>query len=203
MTKQQACEKWVGEFNAIPQSMIQALHNADIDAWQELTKPRVGDEVYHYPSNKTGEIVAVYTTSEKELDVNFDSTIETVSMDDVVAERYTSLPTWGTMWSFGDGCDDHWLAEMGGVQTLSDHGFRIYEHDEFGYFFGIDGAGYNFYEQHWLPLYDARGLQWHDKEIENVQSKSSLKEALKANAERSKAEFGAPSAPRKSIDLEV
>lgn len=31
---------------------------------------------------------------------------------------------------------------------------------------GIDGAGYNFYEAHWLPLYNARGLQWHDTETE-------------------------------------
>ena len=43
-------------------------------------------------------------------------------------------------------------------------GFRIYESEEFGYFFGIDGAGYNFYDSHWIPLYDARGLKWHREE---------------------------------------
>ena len=36
----------------------------------------------------------------------------------------------------------------------------------FGYFFGIDGAGYSFYEEHWIPLYKARGLQWHKTEGE-------------------------------------
>ena len=34
----------------------------------------------------------------------------------------------------------------------------------FGYIFGIDGAGYDFYEDHWIPLYKERGIQWHDKE---------------------------------------
>ncbi|MCL2447245.1 MAG: hypothetical protein FWD06_10815 [Oscillospiraceae bacterium] len=175
MTKQQACEKWVGEFNAIPQSMIQALHNADIDGWQELTQPRVGDEVYHYPSNEIGEIVEVFQdhaqSKYNEFAVRIGDEIMECGVDDIAVERYSSLPAWGTMWSFGDGCDDHWLTSEEGVQIMSDHDFRIYEHDDFGYFFGIDGAGYNFYEQHWLPLYEARGLQWHDKEIENVELK--------------------------------
>ena len=35
-----------------------------------------------------------------------------------------------------------------------------------GYFFGIDGAGYSFYEEHWIPLYKARGLQWHKENEE-------------------------------------
>ena len=51
---------------------------------------------------------------------------------------------------------------------MADCGFRIYESEEFGYFFGIDGAGYSFYEEHWIPLYKQRGLQWHktDEETE-------------------------------------
>ena len=43
----------------------------------------------------------------------------------------------------------------------------MYESGEFGYFFGIDGAGYDFYECHWIPLYKARGLQWHDEMTES------------------------------------
>ena len=49
---------------------------------------------------------------------------------------------------------------------MSNCGFRIYESEEFGYFFGIDGAGYDFYESHWEPLYKARGLHWHDPQAE-------------------------------------
>ena len=76
------------------------------------------------------------------------------------------LPMWGTMWSFGDSCDDWWLEEDNGIELMSQCGFRIYESEEFGYFFGIDGAGYDFYAEHWIPLYKARGLQWHEMETE-------------------------------------
>ena len=49
---------------------------------------------------------------------------------------------------------------------MSECGFRIYKHEEWGCFFGIDGAGYNFYDAHWIPLYKARGLKWHDEAAE-------------------------------------
>ena len=49
---------------------------------------------------------------------------------------------------------------------MSECGFRIYENDEIGYFFGIDKAGYDFYESHWVPLYKKRGLLWHDERAE-------------------------------------
>ena len=67
------------------------------------------------------------------------------------------------MWSFGDEVDDYWLEEKGGLRVMSQCGFRIYKSGEFGYFFGIDGAGYDFYEAHWTPLYEARGMKWHDE----------------------------------------
>lgn len=77
---------------------------------------------------------------------------------------YDFLPIWGVMWSFGDSCDDYWLEEENGIEIMSKLGFRIYHHEEFGYFFGIDGAGYDFYSEHWIPLYKARGLHWHKEE---------------------------------------
>ena len=43
-------------------------------------------------------------------------------------------------------------------------GFVVCESIDYGYFFGIDGGGYDFYNAHWLPLYKARGLQWHEEE---------------------------------------
>ena len=77
-------------------------------------------------------------------------------------EEYDFLPMWGTMWQFADCIDVEWMVNHDGSRALTDCGFRIYESDEFGYFFGIDGAGYDFYEEHWIPLYLARGLKWHE-----------------------------------------
>lgn len=81
-------------------------------------------------------------------------------------DKYYSgeLPAWGTMWNFGSSFDENWIEKEKNLKTMSECGFRIYHHHEWGYFFGIDGGGYDFYEAHWVPLYDARGLQWHKAE---------------------------------------
>lgn len=187
MTKREATEKWVGEFNAIPHGMIEALwtHAGQYEGadWQEVTKPRVGDTVWSNDHQETGEIVHIYDTGEPEADVRFGDTVETLSLDDISVEYDSLFPMWGTMWSFGNSMDDYWLDELDGLQIMSDHGFRIYEHEEFGYFFGIDGAGYSFYDHHWSPLYEARGLQWHEKEIDQ---NLSLSDDLETSAEKSK-----------------
>lgn len=74
------------------------------------------------------------------------------------------LPMWGTMWSFSEPMDDWWLEEKNGLEAMARCGFRIYRQEDYGYIFGIDGAGYDFYEDHWIPLYKERGIQWHDTE---------------------------------------
>ena len=71
------------------------------------------------------------------------------------------LPAWDTMWSFDDISDIQWLDDIKNRKAMAACGFRIYEQEDFGYIFGIDGYGYDFYEAHWIPLYEARGLLWH------------------------------------------
>ena len=93
-----------------------------------------------------------------ELDI--DSVYELTTPD----EYDDFLPMWSTMWTFGESLDEDWAREN--IEIMQDCGFRVYENDDFGIIFGIDGAGYNFYENHWIPLYKARGLKWHDKEVE-------------------------------------
>lgn len=73
------------------------------------------------------------------------------------------LPMWSTMWTFGESLDEDWAREN--IEIMESCGFRVYDSEDFGIIFGIDGAGYNFYESHWIPLYKARGLKWHDKEV--------------------------------------
>jgi len=71
------------------------------------------------------------------------------------------LPMWGTMWSFRDDVDNWWLENEENMKAMAECGFRIYDQEDYGYVFGVDGAGYDFYEAHWIPLYKARGLCWH------------------------------------------
>ena len=90
-----------------------------------------------------------------ELDI--DSVYELTTPD----EYDDFLPMWSTMWTFGESLDEDWAREN--IRVMQDCGFRVYESEDFGIILGIDGAGYNFYESHWIPLYKARGLKWHNE----------------------------------------
>lgn len=163
-TIREATEAWVREMNAIPQGMISRLFQDHPEDWTEVTKPNKYDRVYVFENRDYGEITEI-EDDEYTIELN-DGTEVKCNEDDFELERDDYFPMWGTMWSFGDSCDDWWLEEDNGIKLMSECGFRIYESEEFGYFFGIDGAGYNFYTEHWIPLYKARGLQWHEIETE-------------------------------------
>lgn len=165
-TIKEAAQKWVSEFNVFPQDMIKKLIKMEPDMWQEVTKPTAGDRVYVFhaqgmPYGCVGKITGFLEKSDAYLvDLDDGRTIE-VEESGMQVERYDFLPMWGTMWQFGDSLDEHWLEANDGIRIMSDCGFRIYRHDEWGHFFGIDGAGYSFYENHWIPAYEKRGLMWH------------------------------------------
>lgn len=169
ITINEAAHQWVSEFNAIPQGMIEKLMRADPEDWHEVTLPSGGDRVYVYnlpdevdTLEHGGELQSYDEENDLWCVKLDDGTLVSVDEDDFDVEYDDGLPMWGTMWSFGDSADDWWLIEDCGIRLMSECGFRIFESEEFGYFFGIDGAGYDFYEAHWLPLYNKRGLQWHD-----------------------------------------
>lgn len=133
--------------------------------------PRVCDRVYvcnlpdgcedYDPNGEIENIVGdVYL-----INLEDGNTVE-LGADDFEVERDSILPMWGWLWSFSDSADDYFMDELDGIKKMSECGFRIYEHDEWGYFFGIDGCGYSFYDEHWIPLYKKRGLQWHDPKAE-------------------------------------
>ena len=163
-TIKEAAEAWVREMNAIPREMVLRLMSADPDDWSEVTRPAKYDRVYVYGEEEYGEITEVDDDTYS-VELNNGSEIKCAE-DDFEVCRNDVLPMWGTMWSFGDNIDDYWLEEKNGLELMSRCGFHIYQSEEFGYFFGIDGAGYDFYEDHWIPLYKARGLHWHKESEE-------------------------------------
>ena len=171
MTIKEAAEKWVDGFDAIQQGMIAKLMEYEPDEWEEVTIPTVGDLAHVYDLVKYGEIIKIHGESNERLyDIQMQGSnvIYTGSADSFFIEHDTQLPMWGTMWSFRDTCDIRWIEKGDGLEALSECGFRVYESAEFGHFFGIDGAGYDFVEQHWIPLYKARGLLWHDLSGDNL-----------------------------------
>lgn len=174
MTINEAAHQWVGEFNAIPRGMIEKLMLAYPEDWSEITAPVRGDvvDVCNLPDkvnmlDSIGKIRSYDAESDLyciELD---DGTLVSCCESDFQVLREDILPSWSTMWSFSDSADYGWLSDYDGTQKMSECGFRIFENNEFGYFFGIDGAGYSFYEIHWEPLYKARGLRRHDEKAEH------------------------------------
>lgn len=173
-TIREAAQEWVREFDAISRGMIEELMEHRPDDWQEITLPCVGDrvQVYDVPGDeegeydfKEGEIISIDDGGDDpEYLVDLDDG-PTVGVDSVdVISRYDSLPMWGYMWQMHDITDTDWAESEEGLKALSRCGFRVYQSDDYGIFFGIDAAGLDFYDAFWIPLYKARGLQWHDKE---------------------------------------
>lgn len=66
---------------------------------------------------------------------------------------------WGTMWTFRSLLDAEWA--LNNADILNQCGIVAYYTESLGVVFGIDGAGYDFYGEHWIPLYKKRGLKWH------------------------------------------
>lgn len=87
--------------------------------------------------------------------------IEMLTKEDDYMYGYPAA--WGWMWTFDEILDEDWARENPDI--IQQCGFVMYEHENLGIVLGIDGAGYNFYDQHWIPLYKARGLQWHEEEV--------------------------------------
>lgn len=172
MTINDAAHEWVREFNAISRGIIEILMAHDPDSWLEVTLPTVGDRVYMLEATggnpaQEGEITEIWKASDiYTIHLDNGNSIN-LTQEEFEVQYDNVLPMWGTMWSFGDICDEDWLMDVG-LRAVSNCGFRVFKSDDFGYFFGIDGAGYDFYEAHWEPLYKARGLKWHDPAAERT-----------------------------------
>ena len=154
---EESTREWVNGFNAVEQELIKESLSVNIDNWGELTPLVKGDYVVVWGSKGevNGEIEEV--NYEKEIAI-VDG--EEFNIDELEKEQ-DLLPMWSTMWTFGDRIDEEWARRH--LVKMAELGFRIYEYYPTGtLYFGIDGCGYNFYEAHWIPLYKARGLRWHE-----------------------------------------
>ena len=177
-TIKEAAHEWVETFNAIPMSAIRKINEYDLERTGtetivEITPPAKGDSIYVFSgeyAGKTGEIIKTNKEEDLLYEVEFDSdpnNVYTVDSNSFEVTRYDPLPMWGTMWALTDPVDVEWATGtyLGpNLKKIAECGFRIYESEDFGILLGIDGAGYDFYESHWIPLYKARGLHWHEEE---------------------------------------
>lgn len=162
MSKKEACQEWVNSFNAISQSLIGRAFKNDIDNWFELTPVTEGQDVWSDEYQGTYEIISIDKENKTAI-IDIDGEKQETELNELTKEYEGWLPMWGTMWTFGEGIDEDWAREN--LEILAECGFRIFEDGVTGdIYIGIDGAGYDFYEMHWIPLYEARGLKWHSED---------------------------------------
>ena len=81
-------------------------------------------------------------------------------LDDAGEYAPVDVPMWGTFFMPKTSLDADWLADN--AESVASLGFTLIYRDGDFWGLGIDGAGYDFYEAHWLPLYRLRGFRWHD-----------------------------------------
>lgn len=170
-TIREAAERWVNEMNFISTNLIKDAVREKEYIWNDLTPLTVGTEVFCGKAiNLSGDVYDGYgrivKISGDSIVVKMFDTDENVLVDkrNVEEECREYFPMWGTMFQPKERIDEDWIEEN--LQKVADCGFRIYEHDDYGIFLGINGCGYDFYEEHWIPLYKARGLRWHDEKEE-------------------------------------
>lgn len=161
----EAAHAWVREFNAYPIGVISKL--CEYEEVEEVTPPTAYDRVSIWGGEHEGTDGEIVKRDGDKYVVLLDNG-EKIEVDerDIYVERDDMLPMWGWMWAFGDSIDDEWLSRDDNLRIMADCGFRIYKQEDIGYLFGIDGAGYDFYSEHWIPLYKARGLHWHKEKEE-------------------------------------
>lgn len=167
MNIKEAAELWVNrDMTRIPLSVIEKLlevsNYCDI---VELTPVTKNSRVWSNEYQESGGVVKITENDDGDLiaTVDFDSGEQhNTPVDDLSVNYDDYLPMWGAMWAFDDPCDCDWLSDEDNQRKMAECGFRIYKSEDYGYIFGIDGAGYSFYDEHWIPLYKVRGLKWHD-----------------------------------------
>lgn len=167
-TLEEAVMAWVDSFYAIPRSVVKKLQLFNEDDIWEITPITVGDTVSVYCGDFLGETGTVIAINGDTVEVALDGINIHVECneDDCEREEYLSLPLWKTMWAFNETADIDWLTGLGGYKAMANCGFRIFGSEDYGFIFGIDGAGYDFVAKHWVPLYKARGLQWFNEKSE-------------------------------------
>ena len=160
MRKIEAVERMVKqEFNAIPLTLIEKAY-PNIDGWHNITPLLDGDYVIY--EGEEVEIIEKLGDDNSYIIEDIEGGRFTVNSYEVDCENLSIFQMWGTVWQ-SVGLQSEWIGRN--LDTVADCGFEIYEADDLdGYILGVDGAGYDFYEAHWVPLYEAQNLKWHDEE---------------------------------------
>ena len=152
---------------AIPSTVAEKLQKlSEYTDFEDITPISTDDKVWSDKEQGVGYVTNIYIDEDGEEKIVVDFDGEEIECDryDLSREEFGDLPMWGCLWAFNDMCDKEWIEKYENQIKMAELGFKLYDSEDYGIAFGIDGCGYDFYEAHWIPLYKARGLHWHDEQ---------------------------------------
>jgi hypothetical protein len=154
MTKQEAMKLWINrDWSNIPGSLVERAFKENTEELELLAGgSRVSDccddaDLRESTDKDTDEKVYTCDACEKECETHWSGA------------EYAWPAAWGKMFIPEDPCDRRWIENN--ADAVAALGFIVYTSDETGIILGIDGAGFDFYAERWMPLYDLRGFKWH------------------------------------------
>lgn len=175
---EQAARRLVEGFDAVPQSWA-SLVAEHIDGDECVAMPMWGtlfkvsnmdegniskllrepvpsdiNELIEFMDDHGIEASSLYMSNAMELIALAASDPEDIDEDDIEQLRQAVIDEWRESQD-----EDAFLADSG-WQDVGGTGLIAREFDG-RLLLGINGAGYDFYESHWVPLYLALGYQWH------------------------------------------
>lgn len=153
-TIEEAAKAWVNrDFDNIPGSLLERAYKAEPEDLELLAGGK--RECGH-----CGEEWEPIPDPDLEEDVCKACKVGTLKQSRWAGAEYAWPAGWGTLWHPNERADEDWIRDN--AETVAACGFIVYEADETGILLGIDGGGYDFYAEHWMPLYVTRGLKWHE-----------------------------------------
>jgi len=134
----EACKKWIRcHFSSIPTSLLERAYGPTFEEI-EILAPTLDDykAEFIHGDNCDGECdTCIYRPCE-----------------DQYYSEVPKIPMWGWVFVPDVSLDAEWIEENA-RKIYAECGIFVYRTDEIGVYLGINGAGYDFYEAHWLPLY--------------------------------------------------
>ena len=143
------CELWLGrDYSMLPSALIQRAYEGSCFEDIEIVAPTFEQfKKEYFAENCSEDDYDCEDCPHEDCYMGYD-------------DDNPKLPMWGWLFRPNNNMDEEWIRKN--TDKVGECGIIVYETEEIGIYLGINGAGYDFYESHWIPLYLARGLKWHE-----------------------------------------
>jgi len=156
-----ATEAWVAQFNEVPGSVIEKMAKADEDM-RKYAGPR-GVRCDRCRAEFDGDLAGNCSLlcekcGHENRWMQCDSCGYSLLFIYVEPSVFPCGP--GPLFA-PPSADRQWF--LRNAKAVAGLGFFVFESEDYGVLLGLDAGGFDFYEAYWMPLYQLRGLRWHEQ----------------------------------------